>query len=141
MRSWIAERNMHIFIVGRNISEPYLMSENSKQAPKNIYDCLQLIRARPHMYIGSKSLKDLSLFIGGFRAAERISGINEHLPDFMDFHDFVAHQYKLTSSCEGWPKIIMKRNKENEELAWEDFYKLLDLFMEQSSGKRPQRPT
>lgn len=105
---------------------PYLQNQIQK-TPENLYEYLQQIGFRLPMYIGSKSLKDLQIHIEGYRAAERVNNIVER-KDFMHFHDFVASEYRLSSSGEGWPKIILKHCRNNEDSAIEEFYRLLDRF-------------
>lgn len=107
----------------------YLQNQIQK-TPQNLYEYLQQIGFRLPMYIGSKSLKNLQIHIEGYRAAERVNSITE-LKDFGDFHDFVATEYKISSSSAGWPEIILKRCKKDEDSAIKEFYRLLDKFYQE----------
>jgi hypothetical protein len=81
------------------------------------------------MYIGTNSLYTLAAHIAGFETAVWMSGENKNIgKGFIRFHDFVAKQYNLTSSGEGWPRIILKKTKNNDEAAIKEFYRLFDLY-------------
>lgn len=105
---------------------------NLRMQVKNLYEYLDLIRVRPAMYVGENSIKALSKHIEGFYWAEKIHHV-ESSPDFHGFNDFVAAQYKLISSVPGWANIILDKMMYDEDNAVKEFFRLIDLFREQST--------
>jgi hypothetical protein len=108
------------------------MEKQIEKKPENLYEYLQMIGSRLSMYIDSKSLKDLSIHIQGYEAAEWVNGSKEASSEFIKFHDFVAKEYGLSSSSEGWPQIILKHCMKNEDAAAIEFYRLLDKFYQKA---------
>lgn len=105
--------------------------------PQNLYEYLLFIKPHIHLYIGSKSLNDLRTYISGFNAAGWVYNKTNTLEDLTEFHDFVAGKYKLISSGDGWPKMILDHCSGNEASALEAFYILLEEFRNKcnSEGK------
>jgi hypothetical protein len=99
---------------------------------KNLYDYLEIIKPRPAMYIGEYTLKALHINLQGFQIAERIYSREPSKPDFDGFHDFVAKQYGLQPSAEGWARIITRKMKKDHEKAFEEFYRLLEMFKQEA---------
>ncbi|MEH1845679.1 MAG: hypothetical protein V7L25_11940 [Nostoc sp.] len=96
---------------------------------KNIYEILAMIRSRPAMYLGQRSLTALDGFIGGYSFALGENGIfyGEETPPFTQFNDWVARYYKWYESTAGWKNIIL-REVGNEAKACDVFFELLELF-------------
>ncbi|MHC0063625.1 hypothetical protein ACWATR_11950 [Nostoc sp. UIC 10890] len=96
---------------------------------KNIYDILAMIRTRPGMYLGQRSLTALRSFIDGYFFAIGQNGIliEEENPPFSQFHDWVARYYKWNESTAGWKNIIL-REVGDEAKACDVFFELLELF-------------
>ncbi len=100
---------------------------------KDLNKLLEVIREHPCVWLGSKSITALHDFINGYQAACLLKGQQEtHVPDFGvgGFHDFVADYFLYGESTAGWKNMILATHFGNEEAAFDDFYKLLDLFME-----------
>lgn len=100
----------------------------------NLYDLLNEIRKRPAMYLGSKSLSSLWQFINGYTIKSQIEGTEDpYEKDFARFDEFVqdyyCHSY-IPGSSAGWRSNILARHYGREEDAFDDFFKLLDLFKE-----------
>jgi hypothetical protein len=100
---------------------------------KNIYELLVLIRQRPGMYLGQRSLTALRSFIDGYYFALRENNIlvEEEIPPFWQFHDWVARYYKWYESTAGWKNIILKEVGD-EAKACDVFFELLELFKQRS---------
>jgi hypothetical protein len=95
----------------------------------NLYELLDQMQVRTAMYVGELSITALYNFIQGYFAALDINGSDEHLiPDFENFHDYVAKYYSYKESTAGWKNIILKENSGNEEKALEVFFYLLKQF-------------
>ncbi|MCC5664560.1 hypothetical protein LC653_11685 [Nostoc sp. CHAB 5784] len=96
---------------------------------KNLYEILAMIRSRPGMYLGQRSLTALSGFIGGYSFALGENGIfyGEETPPFTQFNDWVARYYKWYESTAGWKNIIL-REVGDEAKACDVFFELFELF-------------
>ncbi|MEH2144414.1 hypothetical protein [Nostoc sp.] len=96
---------------------------------KNLYEILAMIRPRPQMYLGQRSLTALGGFIGGYSFALGENGIffGEETPPFTQFNDWVARYYKWNESTAGWKNIIL-REVGDEAKACDVFFELFELF-------------
>src|SRR5262249_50612749 len=88
---------------------------------------LELIRERPEVYLGERSLSALWHYLHGFFMALSI-----HLDDPKaqyvlppDFHEWVAYRLHFFESTSGYKKMILKRVPDESE-ALNVFFKLLD---------------
>jgi hypothetical protein len=88
---------------------------------------LDLIRERPAMYLGSRTITGLGHFLGGFKYAEQIHGIEavSQLPN--DFHEWVAYRLHYYESTKGWSRMILEQTVD-ESAALDRFYELLDEY-------------
>jgi hypothetical protein len=90
---------------------------------------LDIIRARPAMYIGSSSLTELRFFLGGFHWAEHLHGIEASPLLPRDFADWVGYRLHLDSNWSGfWHRAILSRVRD-EHLALVRFYELRDEYL------------
>ncbi len=100
----------------------------------NLYDLLNEIRKRPNMYLGSKSLTSLRQFVEGYTLRNQIEGTEDASEkEFAKFDEFVRDYYccsYMTGSSAGWCNNILATHYGREEDAFDDFFKLLDLFRE-----------
>ena len=96
---------------------------------KSIYELLEMIRQKPGMYLGQRSLTALRGFISGyyFGREENDMLVEEEIPPFRQFHDWVARYYKWYESTAGWKNIIL-REVGDEAKACDVFFELLELF-------------
>ncbi|MEH2077424.1 MAG: hypothetical protein V7K57_24000 [Nostoc sp.] len=96
---------------------------------KNIYDILEMMRPRPQMFLGQRSLTALSGFIGGYFFAMEENGIliEEENPPFSQLNNWVARYYKRYGSTAGWKNIIL-REVGDEAKACDVFFEILELF-------------
>jgi hypothetical protein len=85
---------------------------------------LEVIRERPAMYLGHRSLSALSSYLHGYRMALSVYDIQcSTLPQ--DFHDWVAYRLHFYESTSGNRNMILKRVPE-ESAALDRFFELLD---------------
>ena len=83
--------------------------------------------------MGCKSLTVLKSFLDGASYALYKLGLDEDdnilnpIP-FRFFNDFVANYYDYYESTSGWKSMILKMNKNDEELCFDVFYMLFDKF-------------
>ncbi|WP_414519853.1 hypothetical protein [Nostoc sp. PCC 9305] len=96
---------------------------------KNIYEILEMMRPRPQMFLGQRSLTALSGFIGGYYFAMEENGIliEEENPPFSQLNNWVARYYQRYGSTAGWKNIIL-REVGDEAKACDVFFELLELF-------------
>lgn len=100
------------------------MDQSNLENARNV-QLFKLIRERPALYIGARSLSALSSFLLGYEFGLRVHGI--HTPHLLppDFNDWVAYRLHFFESTNGYRKMIMKRVSD-ESLALDRFFELLD---------------
>lgn len=88
---------------------------------------LDVIREKPAMYLGTRSLSALSHFLAGYGFALHVHEIpsSHHLPG--DFHDWVAYRLHFFESTSGYKNMILKRIPD-ESAALARFFELLDEY-------------
>ncbi|MFH6944459.1 hypothetical protein [Flavobacterium sp. FlaQc-50] len=102
--------------------------------PSNLYHFLDLIRERPELYIGNKTLTTLCDNINGYNLCYTLNSADENLtPHWQEFHDFVALQLNYSESTSGYKNMILESNDFDETESLKVFYQLLDLFKEEKS--------
>lgn len=105
-------------------------AENEKSC---LHQMIQQIQKRPGMYIGSNALTPLSLFLAGYRAAERDFGICWYggiFPlDFQFMHSFVDVRLQTKHVCAGWCRNILTFCHGDEEKALNLFFNLYQEFI------------
>ena len=95
----------------------------------DVYELIDLIRAKPGMYLGCCSLTRLRAFIDGYKfAANQCDGeVIEH-PSLFDFHDWVTRRFGLKESTPGWCELILAECERNEARAFNRFIELTDEY-------------
>lgn len=92
-----------------------------------LYDLLQKIRVRPGLYIGRPSLTLLHGFIIGYIYRDCLDNANSG--NCLDgFREFVAARYEMNTD-HGWADFIQFFNINDEQEAFNEFYRLLDEFI------------
>lgn len=99
----------------------------------DIYGIIDMVRKRPDMYIGGKSITQLHAFLMGFSACASYNHIADEerlLPlDFWYMNEYVAHRFNDEfSSNVGWAYIILQHCGGDEEKALNKFFDLYDEF-------------
>ena len=81
------------------------------------------------MYIGDNTLSAMYFHLQGyFAACEEHGVVDEDVPNFSGFHDFVAKYYSYNASTAGWKNIILRENNFNEKQSLLKFFELVDLY-------------
>jgi phosphoribosylanthranilate isomerase len=95
----------------------------------NIYDYLKLIHLLPGMYMGSKSLTVLSVFLIGFGQGLELVPNNFKWHNFQtgEFHDFIKKKLGKTDYS-GLNGFNIKLYECSEEEAFDHFFALLEEF-------------
>ena len=104
-----------------------------KARGRNVFGWLDDIRARPEMYLGSSSLRELETLVWGYYSALGVHGLVEPVPQMG--RPFLAWLHYRTgwSCCAGWASAIEPRHPEAD--------KALAAFFEFVDEYRTLRPT
>ena len=95
----------------------------------NLYSLLDLLKERQELYIGDDNFTTLCNNINGYRLYCHHNSIVENLvPSWENFQDFVAEQLNYYESTSGYMNMILERNDFNEQKSLMNFYLLLDAF-------------
>ncbi len=94
----------------------------------NIYDLLDMMREKPAMYLGVKSLIRLQAYIDGYNYAMNNCGLKDNSnPAFLRgirFYDWIAERFGYYESTAGWCNIILA-----DTLGWSpEHHKWSDLI-------------
>jgi len=100
---------------------------------KTLQELLPLIRKRPEMYMGERSLSALWHLINGYQLGFVASGGSidsaQALPD--DFHAWVAYRLHFKESTSGWRNMIL--NVATDEA--KAFFRFFELYDEHEARK------
>lgn len=100
-----------------------------------LYEILQKIKTRPGMYIGSSSLNNLFMFLAGYKTAKLELGISPttaELEFYREFQPWLQKRFQV-QTVNSWADIIRGKNQDEQE-AFEDFFKLIDEFLAQKKA-------
>ena len=86
---------------------------------------IDVIREKPPLYIGERSLSALYFFLQGYVTGLRFYDIEAPYPLPADFHDWVAYRLHFFESTSGYRNMILKRVP-NESAALDRFFELID---------------
>ena len=89
-------------------------------------EVLMLIKRRPELVFGEKTLDSIFFFIAGYTA--RAEYEDPEYSDCIDGFEEFVHNYYQDNSVRNWRGIIIK-NTQTQEEAVDDFFELLDIFM------------
>ena len=87
---------------------------------------LQKIKATPGVYIGSKSLTDLAMFISGYECA-LFETTGKRYTFNSQFQTFVQKKQGVEHTSSHWSTLISKNCSDDE--SFELFYAYLDEFL------------
>jgi hypothetical protein len=95
--------------------------------PRTVFDWLDHIRARPSMYIGRGSLRELSWMVNGYYAALTMNGIVEDVPAMHPhFDDWLHWRTGWPSLACGWAHAIASRHPGDAALP--AFFQFVDEY-------------
>lgn len=98
----------------------------------SIHDCIESIRKRPGMYLGSNSITALLHFLNGYRMAEREINSEQSkvlLPlDFSYMHEFVNLKLGYSNNL-GWCYNLLNLCNGDEASALNKFFEFYDEFV------------
>lgn len=93
----------------------------------DLYDILQQIRKRPKMFLARCSLKYLNTFLNGYVKCMNHTDPECNYKFYPGFQEFIQKRYNITTE-KHWVDIIEFYNLD-DEIAFEEFFKLLDEFL------------
>jgi hypothetical protein len=106
-----------------------------------LFELLDKIRVKPGMYIGSASVTDLFMFIGGYKTAQYEFGIPMSEAEkrfYREFQPWLQRRLGMTTN-RSWAKMLEFRSI-NQQEAFEAFFKRLDEFCDSDAlGQREQQ--
>ncbi len=89
----------------------------------SLYDVIETIEKRPQMYVGERRLKNMGLFLGGYRMAMHDAGVEDATePAFVGFHEFVRQKLNFSVGSAGWDLLILAvaAGCDPPQVRWED---------------------
>jgi hypothetical protein len=95
----------------------------------SIVELIQLIRKRPAMYLGRRSISCLQAFIEGWFLRNPKDVADGEIMN--EFQDWIEKKYK-TSTTHSWRSIILFYSQDENE-ALENFFKDFEEFMNRNS--------
>jgi hypothetical protein len=93
---------------------------------------IDVIREKPPLYIGERSLSALYSFLQGYATGLRFYDIEAPHPLPSDFHEWVAYRLHFFESTSGYRNMILKRVPD-ESAALDRFFELLDEHRKRES--------
>lgn len=113
------------------------MEDLAHKPTNNIYDLLDRMRQRPGLYLGVKSISRLSAFLDGYVLAFDDASLALEMgdPSFARFSEWVAQTQGQPESIASWNDLILWE-VDDEEIAVDEFYKLLDKFRAEESEEK-----
>lgn len=93
---------------------------------KDFLELLNLIRPRPGLYLGARSITRLRCFLDGFSAGYSYPKMQPLIPDFQDFIEKKYSEIRTIS----WNNILLEASGNDEEKALELFFREFDEFTE-----------
>ena len=93
------------------------------------YELLARIQKKPGMYIGSRSISNLFMFLCGYQHARDLLEIpvTEQEEEFAEFQPWLQKRFALNTSA-SWAKIILFYSTD-ESHAFETFFDLREEFI------------
>lgn len=102
----------------------------------NLFNVLEKVKSQPALYIGSSAIRDLRLFIVGYRFARSEMEISVD-PEESDFHKnfqpWLQRRMGILTT-KSWDKIILFQSS-NETVAFQQFFQLLEEFRQRDQQK------
>ena len=93
-----------------------------------MYDVIEVLRKRPEMFLGSRTLTGLFHYLSGYRSALHSVGVELDLedPPFREFHQWIQQRLNGKPSV-GWLQNLLEAMGD-ETSAFEHFWLELDEF-------------
>jgi hypothetical protein len=94
---------------------------------------LELIRRRPEVMIGKKSIRMLDMYLLGFIQCAEMNSIKHpfvDFPEFKEFDYFIKEKLDSVTSTLNGAYLLYCHYQEDEEKAFNAYFELLDEFVE-----------
>lgn len=101
-----------------------------QRIPRDIHEVIERIRPKPMMWLASRSLHSLWLWLSAYDIAlmERGFELERGQPSFDYFNTFIQKKLGFGESTAGWANMICDRVGDDSGPALERFYELFDEF-------------
>ncbi len=93
------------------------------------YELLDRIQKKPAMYIGSRSISNLFMFLCGYQHARDLlaTPVTEQEEEFAEFQPWLQKRFAVNTSA-SWAKVILFYSTD-ESQAFDTFFDLLQEFI------------
>lgn len=100
---------------------------------KTCYEMLIELKNRYYVYIENKSFKKFMLFFEGYEKCitELFGGEEFHITKSLSFYKFVEHYFQVKKPNHNWKEILLFESHTDEN-AFDVFYKILDLYLQEN---------
>lgn len=102
----------------------------------NVFELLSKIQQQPGMYIGRTSVRDLIIFLEGYKIARMELGIaptEKEMEFYRQFQPWLQERYGISISA-SWAKLI-ELYTGSDELGFYRFFELLEEFWQRPQGE------
>ena len=90
-------------------------------------ELLDIIRKKPGLYLGKKSLHLLRAYMNGYLLGKAESIGDGESDIFLDFQKYIEDKFSMSQTPYGWVEIISSSCSSDEE-SFDEFFKLYDDF-------------
>lgn len=97
----------------------------------DVLNLIKMIKLKPGLYIGSKSLVKMRSFLDGYFFAMRCNNIEYNSVQYNNFNTWISKKYNIRTS-ELWDTYLLKVTN-NEEDAFDLFFEELEGFMKENN--------
>ena len=98
---------------------------------------LELLSIRPLLLLAWKEIDLLDANIKGYTIGNSVEADNSS--DYlMEFHEFLLNEYGLETSNDGWRNTILRKVNNDQEKAFEEFFRLIDRYKKQKNTANKQ---
>ncbi len=99
----------------------------------DILNLIKMVKLKPGLYVGRKSLVKLRSFLDGYVFAMRYNNIKYNSVQYNMFNDWIASKYNIRTS-ELWDTYL-PRITNNEEKAFDLFFEELEEFLKKHTNE------
>lgn len=100
----------------------------------NIIELLYMIKQKPGLYIGYKSLQRLRCFIDGYRFAMKCEGIDYDVITYNNFNEWIADKYNIREPIL-WDRYLLDLSNNNQDVAFDLFFENLEIYVNDNNIK------
>lgn len=99
-----------------------------REYEKDVISVLYMIRKRPPLYLGDKSVTKLKIFLDGFSIGYSYPELHSF---FQGFPEYISDKYNCRESI-SWSDILLINANGDEEKAFDNFFTEWDIFLKEN---------